>query len=132
MFQFDILKYSTHALVGYAGMMAYDVFIEGRDYDGGFAMKDALTFGISSVISSLSCEVICNLIPYLSEGNLHGYIVNPLLSGVIYLVLYDYMVSPTYVGVRDNSTNFFVGSVLTLLVGYVENPIASLFGLKHY
>ena len=132
MLQFDLMKYSTHALVGYAGMMAYDVFIEGRDYDGGFAMKDALTFGISSVISSLSCEILCNLVPYLGEGNLHSYIVNPVLSGVIYLMLYEYMVSPTYVGVRDNTANFFVGSVLTLLIGYVENPIASLFGLKHY
>ena len=95
-------------------------------------MKDALTFGISSEVSSLACEVLCSLVPYLNEGNLHGYIVNPVLSGVIYLMLYDYMVSPSYNGFRDTSTNFFVGSVLTLLVSYVENPIASLFGLKHY
>lgn len=132
MYQFDLVKYATHALVGYGGMLAYDVFVEGRDYNGGFAMKDAMTFGISSLISSLTCEVLCSFVPYLNEGNLHGYIVNPVLSGVIYLILYDYMVAPTYVGVRDSSTNFFVSSVLTLLVSYVENPIASLFGLKHY
>ncbi len=68
----------------------------------------------------------------LNEGNLHGYIVQPVLSGAVYLMLYDYMVSPTYIGVRDSSTNLLVGGALTLLVGYVENPIASLFGIKHY
>ena len=119
MYQFDLVKYATHALVGYGGMLAYDVFVEGRDYNGGFAMKDAMTFGISSLISSLTCEVLCSFVPYLNEGNLHGYIVNPVLSGVIYLMLYDYMVAPTYVGVRDSSTNFFVSSALNLLFSYV-------------
>jgi hypothetical protein len=130
MFQLDFMRYATHGLIGYAGIYAYDTFVD--DKGSAFSMRDAGTFAVSTVVTSLAHEVITGLLPYLNEGSLPGMVFTPVLNGVVYMYLYDYMVADVYQGNRENTTAFLIGSVASLLIKYVENPIASLFGVRNF
>lgn len=130
MFHLDFVRYATTAVIGYAGVYAYDTFVD--DKGSAFSMRDAGTFALSTVVSQLAHEVITGLLPYLNEGSLPGMVFTPVLNGVVYMYLYDYMVGDIYQGSRNNTTAFFVGSIASLLLKYVENPIASLFGVRNY
>jgi len=132
MFQFDIMNYAGHAVVGWGALLAYDVFVEGYSVQNNYVMKDALVFGLSTVTSSLAFEVVSGLIPYINEGSVGGMISRPLLTGLIYMWLYDYMIVGRYGEARLNEKSFFVGAGLCLVSGYLQNPLMSLFGMKGY
>ena len=72
------------------------------------------------------------MLPYLNEGSIGGMISRPLLNGIVYMWLYDYMISGKYNNTRDNTSTFMVGAGLSLVSSYLQNPLMSLFGLKNY
>lgn len=127
---YDLVKYGTHALIGAASIYAYDSLIDEKD--NAFAMKDAYTIALSAVISEVSTEVISGFLPYLQNNSIPSMLLTPLLQGLIYMYLYEMMVGNVFRGNRSSSKAFFVGSVISLLTKYLENPIASLFGLKYF
>ena len=129
---FDLMKYGTHAVIGYAGVLAYDVFIEGKQLRENFTMADAATFAVSSVVSSLALEVAGGILPFLHDKGLVGMISGPVLQGIVYMYLYENMVGKNYPYNRDGLKAFYIGSLGNLLVGYLQNPIGVLFGLKYY
>ena len=128
--QYDIMKYGTHALIGFGGALAYDVFIEGRELNGGFAFSDASTFALSTVVSNLTYDVLSGLLPYLNDGSFAGMIAQPILNGLVYMYLYDYMTGSKYPSIRNETQSFIMGSIGVLILSYVENPILSLFNLR--
>ncbi len=132
MIKYDFMKYTSHAVMSFSSLLAYDVFIMGYNLNSGYPVKDATAFAISSVVSNFSSELLSSLVPYLNENNLTGMLSYPLLSGLVYSYIYDMNVNNSYPGIRDKNSAFIIGSVGCLLVRYIENPIMSLFGFKSY
>ncbi len=133
MINFDLMRYGTHALVGYGSLLAYDVLIEGYKLDGGFAMSDAASFAVSTVVSNLAYDLLSSVLPYINENNISGMITKPVLNGIIYMYLFDYMTNKRYPGSRDATSAFLVGSIGCVISYYIENPLLSLFGIRsHY
>ena len=130
MMSYDLTKYTSHAVIGFAGIIAYDTLIEGYKIDGGFAYSDASTFALSTIISNVSYDILSNFLPYLNEGSLPGVIGKPLINALVYSYMFDMMLSRKYPGNRDSTNAFIVGSVGDLLLGYVESPIMALFGVR--
>ena len=132
MFKYDLMNYASHAVVGYSALLAYDSIVKGRNIRESLVMKDALVFGLSTVASSIASEVVSGFIPYFNEGSVGGMISRPLITGLVYMWMYDYMISEKYNNTREESKNFLVGAGLCLVTGYLQNPIMSLFGMRGY
>jgi hypothetical protein len=130
--RFDLMKYATNAAFGYAGILAYDVFVLGYKVDGGFAMSDASSFAISTLLSNFSSEILSSVVPYLHEGNFAGMISYPLLNGLIYVYVFDMMTNNKYPGNRDSTSAFLVGSFGSLITRYIESPVLNLFGIRSF
>ena len=130
MIQFDLMKYGSHALVSFAVIYGYDYFIDNKE--NGFTMKDGYTIVISSVVSDITVEVITGFLPYLQNNSLPSMLLNPVINGLVYMKLYSYMVDNIYRGNRNSTKAFFIGSIISLLTSYLENPLASLFGYRNY
>lgn len=130
MMNFDLMKYGTHALIGMAGIYAYDSLIDKKD--NAFIMQDVYAIGITAVVSDISVEVITGFLPYLNNKSLPSMLLTPVLNGIVYMYLYNYMVGKLFIGNRSSSKAFFVGSLVSLFTSYLENPIASLFGYRNY
>ena len=131
-FKYDFMNYAGHTLVSFGAILAYDVFVDGRNVSESLVMKDGLVFAVSTIASSLAYDVISGLLPYINEGSIGGLISRPLLTGAIYMWFYDMMITEKYNGTRDESKTFMVGAGLCLVSGYLQNPIMSLFGMKNY
>lgn len=133
MSSYDLIKYSSHALVAVAGIVVYDIAIDGRSLTDQYTMDDALAFGLSSIASSFVYDVVSGLLPYLYENNMVGMIAKPLLNGLVYMWIYNYMLQSKYEFQRDNKTAFYIGAFGNVLLGYVNNPVLSLFtGMRNY
>ncbi len=132
MLRFDLIKYSSHALIGFASIAAFDVFVDGYKYNDGFVMSDATTFAISSIVADLSFDIISNFLPMVGESNLSSFITRPVLMGIVYMYLFNYMTAPRFPGNRDNSKLFILGSLGNLIGLYIENPVLSLFNLQTF
>ena len=130
MMRHDLMKYASNALVSYGVFYGYDYLIEGKSSQ--FSNKDSLSFALSSVLSNVGYEVVEALVPYLNQGHLAGMIGQPLLTGVIYLYIYNYMVANEYRGTRSSNNVFLMRSLGNLIINYIENPLLSLFGVKSY
>ena len=128
MIRYDFMKYSSKALITFGAIAAYDVFIDGRSFTDTYTLRDAGVAAVSSVASEITYDVVSNLLPYLNEGSLGGLIAKPLLDGIIYSYLYNTMINPQFQYYRDSYKAFYIGAVGNLLIGYIENPIMSLFG----
>lgn len=131
MLRFDLMRYGTHALIGYAGILAYDSLIDGRTISESFTMNDAATFAVSTIVSSIGLEVVSNIMPILNEGYL-GMVSGPVINGLVYMYMYDSFVGKRYQYYRDDMKAFYVGSIGLLLLKYVESPVLSLFGMRNY
>lgn len=129
---FDLMRYGSNALLSYVGIMAYDVLVEGRSVNEAFVMNDASTFAIANIASNVAFDLVSGFIPLLNDNSLINMLSKPILNAIVYMYLYDTMVSKKYPYYRDDTKALYVGAIGNLLVGYLENPIASLFGIKHY
>ena len=125
--RFDLMKYGTHAIIGFLGIYSYDTFIDNKE--NGYSMRDGYTLAISTVVSDVASEVLTGFLPYLQSNSLPGMLLRPILNGIIYMYL---MVDNIYRGNRNSTKTFIVGSLISLFTSYLENPIASLFGYKNY
>jgi hypothetical protein len=114
------------------GIGLYDVLVDGRSFNESFTYNDVLTFTLSNVATNFAFDVISGLLPYLNENNGIGMLSKPLLNGLIYMTLYDYMISNRYSYYRDNKTNFWVSTILSLVLMYVNSPVMALFNMKNY
>ena len=56
----------------------------------------------------------------------------PLLTGIVYSYMYDWMLTDKFEGYRSNMQTFYVGAVGCLLLRYIEIPVMSLLGMKTY
>ena len=125
MIKLDFMKYLSKGAVAFGIFSAYDVFVENREFNG-FASKDGLTFALSTVAAEWSADLLSG-VWNMNENSITGMISKPLLNGFIYMYLYNYMVRDNYEGGNDNSRNFIMAALGDVLLGYVANPIASLF-----
>ena len=132
MLQFDIPKYLTHASVGFLAFTAYDTLIESRDFRQ-FSLYDGGTYALSSVISLWASDLLCSAWGG-SDTSLQCMLSKPLINAIVYLYLYDMIVKPNNEEIRNRtSTELLVmGSLGDVVLRYVENPLASLFGYKTF
>ena len=132
MMQFDTTKYLIHGSVSFAGLLAYNVLVEGRP-NNSYSMKDAGCYSLSSVSSLWAADILESL--WGSGGLNHtiqGMITKPLLNGLFYMYLYNYLVRENYQNNRSNNTNFMIGAFGDIVVKFTENPLAGLFGFHVY
>lgn len=131
--QYDLYKYGSHAVVGALLITAYDVFVENYELKwNGFVRSDATSMALSVVISNLVYDVVSSLVPFLNKNNFVGQLAQPVLNGIVYMYVYNMMTAGLYRGARDNTKEFFVGSIGQLLIEYAERPLMSLFGWQHF
>ena len=57
-------------------------------------------------------------------------ISKPLLSGLVYMYLFNQFIRPEYQGSNDNQTNFVIGGIVEILCNYLSNPLSTLFGIS--
>ena len=93
---YDLVKYASHAVVSGLGIGLYDVFIDGRSFGESFVMNDVLTFGVSNILVNFSFDVLSGILPYLNEASGVGMVSKHLLQGIIYMMLYNYMLGNKY------------------------------------
>ena len=131
--QYDLMKYSSHSLVAMGSIVLYDVFVDGRSLTEGFTQNDAITIGLSTLATNVIFDVVSGLVPYLNENSTIGMISRPLLTGLVYSYMYEYMMSDRYEGYRTNMQVFYIGAIGCLFVRYVEAPVLSLLlNVKSY
>ena len=106
--------------------------VDGRSFSESFTYNDVLTFGVSNIATNIAFDVLSGLLPFLHENNTVLMFSKPLLNGIIYMTLYDYMIANRYSYYRDNKKNFWVATVLALVLQYINSSVMALFGLKHY
>ena len=128
--KYDFTNYLTKGVIGFAAFSAYDVFVEKRDF-GGFASSDAFAYAIGLSAAEWAADLLSNMID-VNGNSIAGMVTKPLLTGLVYMYLYDYMVRSTYSSNRDNTNVFIMGALSCLLLNYATNPIMSLFGIKNY
>ena len=131
MYNIDLMKYVSKGAVEFGLYTLYDGLVEGIGFNE-ISYKDGLTFALSSVAAEWAADLISGVWS-MNENSVSFMISRPLLTGIIYMYLYNYMLREEYEGGRDNMRNVVMGALGEVLLGYVANPIASLFGnYKNY
>ena len=132
-YNFDLVKYFTHASVGFAVYSAYDVFVEGKDFQN-YAVYDGGSFALASILSLWSADLIGGIWSGYDKNSIQGMIGKPMMTGIFYMYLYDYMVRPN--NQRENTRGgtelFLMGGLADVITNYLENPLSSLFGYRNY
>ena len=128
MLKYDFTNYLTKGVIGFAAFSAYDVFVEKRDF-GGYASSDAFAYAIGLIAAEWAADLLSNMID-VNGNSVAGMLTKPLLTGLVYMYLYDYMVREKYSSNRDNTNVFVMGALSSVLLNYATNPIMSLFGLR--
>ena len=59
-------------------------------------------------------------------------LVHHIITAIVYMYLYPSMVGNKYTGYRDSMDEIKIGVLLSIFVGYIQNPIMSLFGMNYY
>ncbi len=108
---YDLVKYGSHGLIAAATIVGYDVLVDGRSMSESFVKDDALSFAVSNIATNFVNDIISNFVPFLDESNTVGMLTKPLLNGIVYMWVYDYMMANKYDGYRENKTVFVVGAV---------------------
>ena len=132
MMNYDLSKFLNKGLLSAGVVIAYDCIVDKKEF-GEYAFKDGLTFALSSIASEWAVDILAG-VWNMNENSIQGMISRPLLTGIIYMYLYNNMIRPEFQGntLNDNSTNFVMAALLEVLLSYVSNPLASLFGYKNY
>ena len=128
--QYDTMKYFSKGAFAFGLISVYDVFIDGKSFSD-YASMDAATYALSVVVSELSVDVLSGLWT-MNEGSIQGMLSRPLLSGIVYMYLFNYFIRPNYEGSNDNTTNFVIGALMEVVLSYIANPLSAIFGYKSY
>ncbi len=131
MLKFDLVKYVGKFALWNGAVVLYDALIEKTGSE--LAIRDGLTFGVSSVWADIVSEVIYN-IASIQKNSIPGLLTSPLFSGILYMYLYNMMVKNNYPNYshRWDTNNFIYGWITNLLLSWVENPLLNLWGIKSY
>ena len=89
--KFDFWKYITKFAFSGATIALYDIFMDGISYKNWYVLKDAMTFGLSNVVSSAGSDLVLDLIGYNSE-NILSMLTEPVLNAFLYDYLYNTMI----------------------------------------
>ena len=129
---FDLTRNLTHASVGFIVYSAYDTFVEGKDFQN-YAIYDAGAFALASIGSLWTADLLNGVWGY-NKDSIQGMIGKPMLTGIFYMYLYDYMVKPNNqrVSSRSGTEVFIMGSLAEVITNYLENPLSGLFGYHNY
>ena len=126
------MRYSSHSLVAMGTIVLYDIFVDKRSLTESFTQNDAITVGLSTLAVELLYDVLSGLLPYLYENNVFVMIGRPLLTGIVYSYMYDFMMREKFEGYRSNMDAFYIGAVGCLFIRYIEAPVLSLLGVNSY
>jgi len=76
---YDLIKYSSNAVVAGLGIVLYDVMVDNRSLMESFTQNDVMVFALSNVALNFSIDVLSALIPYLNDNNMVGMASKHLL-----------------------------------------------------
>ena len=82
--KYNMIKYASHAAFGYVSLLAYDTLVLGFKIDGGFAMSDATSFALSTVLTNFTCDVLSSMVPYINDGSFYGMLFQQLEFGYLW------------------------------------------------
>ena len=125
MYKFDTVKYISKFLVGGGLIYALDKY---ENYTNSYCLKDAGSFGLSLVLTDVVSDVLENFWNMNNNNTLLGIIQKPIINGILYMYLYDYIIKTEYDNSKENYNILLMGIGGNLLTHYLENPILSLFG----
>ena len=128
--KYHLFNYVSKGVIGFAGFALYDVYVEGREFNG-FASYDALAYTLGVISAEWAADMLSNFMD-VNGNSVSGFITRPLLTGIVYMYLFDYMVRPSFSSNRDNVNLVLMGAVSCLVLNYASNPIMSLFGVNTY
>ena len=129
-YKFDLIKYGTKSIISLGAVYLYDQYVDDRG--SAFSLTDGYTAALSFLASDILIDILSAYIPYLGDQSFVGQISRPLLNGIIYMYLYDMLVNSKFQNVRSASENILMGAVSSLLIGYVQSPLSSLFGYSQF
>ena len=127
--RYNVMNYFTKSVIGFGLVWSYDVFVNDRDGKG-FALYDGGSFFLSTIIAEYLVDLVGSFLPIV-EGSIQGILLKPVVNGLVYMYIYNYFVRPNFEGNNDNSMNFLMASLSELIIGYLNNPLSSLFGVKN-
>ena len=93
---YDLVKYATHSMIAALAVSLYDVVIDGKSFTDNFVMDDAVTAAVSTLATSYTYDVVTGLLPYLNDNSSLSMLSRPLLSGLVYMMMYDYFMMNKY------------------------------------
>lgn len=132
MMNFDLTKYSIHAVIAALGISLYDVVVDNKSLSDSFVRNDAMTIALSAVVVNVAHDVLTGLVPFLNENNFAGMLARPLLTGAVYMMLYDKMMNERYQFNRNSNSTFYIGFVGCVISSYAQSPVAALLGIRMY
>ena len=127
---YDYQKYFYQSIVVGLSGIAYNVFYDGKSATSSYVLNDAFVLVLSSVGSNIIYDIVSNIMPIINDNSVIGMIGRPLMTGIVYMYLYDMMIKGKYQYDRNSMTNFYAASLLSLLESYIESPLYSLFGVS--
>jgi len=130
--QFDTIKYLTKGASAFLLLSVYDTFVDSKSFMD-YSLYNSGSFALSVVTTELIADIISGFWN-MNEKSLQGMITRPILTGLIYLYLYNYIVAPRNDReIPKTGTELMImGSVGQLLVQYLESPLSSLFGYRNF
>jgi hypothetical protein len=129
--KFDTMNYLSKGVVAFGLFSVYDTLVEGKEFSG-YSIRDGGTFALSTVVAEWSADLLSSVWPQDIQS-VSGMLTKPVLNGLVYLWLFNYMVRPEYEDNRDNTRNFVMAALGEVLLSYVTNPIVAMFsGVKKY
>ena len=133
--QQELYKYASKPILGFLGIYFYNVFIENRTYWDMVNIYDGSVMAASVLTSKLWKDLICQLLNIENEI-IQCKLIEPLVNAFVYNYGYNTFVHKKFsykLNPRSEMKNYFIGSIGSVLLSFVENPVVSLVsGVKSY
>ena len=126
----DMIKYVSKPLMGFTAMYLFNIFGMNNNYKSSIALYDSWIFAGSILVSKLSKDVLMHIIKIDDNEELQYKLIEPIINAFVYAYIYDYFIRSKFSTVykmREKINNYLIASIINLLLGYIENPLNSLF-----
>jgi len=123
----DIVKYTTKPIIAGGLLYLYDYFVEGQKIYNSVKLYDAGIMAGSILSSAVLKDLLIKMFN-IDDNSMPAQFFEPLLNAILYGYGYELFLSTerneNYL--RNPTTNYMIGGVLSMVINYFENPIVSL------
>lgn len=130
----DLQKYISRVILS-GSIVVYDYFIDGKKSTQ-YIKDDFYYFALSNVFGLFTSDILFDVLN-INKSGVYSMLSDPLLSGLLYMYMYQSMIYPKYTQAygnqRSSTYNFMLASSLNIITSFLNNPLISLFsGYKLY